>query len=139
MGQEFLDRERRYRQSRGLRLVRQGAGEIRTRLQQIDHHQSQQQRDERGADEPAHGLCENPPEFGAAAHVGDAADQGRKHQGRDDHLDQAQEQHRDQVYVGCDFHPAIGKIVENQRPHHDAKRHRDQNILRKPVRHFSPP
>ncbi len=139
MGQEFFDRERRHRQSRGLQLVRQGAGKIRAGLQQIDHDQAKQQRDERRADEPAHGLREDPPQLGAASHMGDAADQGREHQRRDDHLDQAQEQHRDQVYICCDFHPAVGKIVENQRPHHDAKRHRDQNILRKPVRHFAYP
>src|SRR5260221_2972660 len=52
--------------------------------------------------------------------------QGREHQGRNDHLDQAQEQHRDQVYVGCDFDAAIGKIIDNQRPHHNAERHCDQ-------------
>src|ERR1700694_3721815 len=75
----------------------------------------------------------------AASHMGDAADQGGEYQRRDDHLDQAQEQHRDQVYVGCDLHPAVGEIVEDQRPHHDAKRHRDQNVLRKPVGHFSYP
>ena len=31
------------------------------------------------------------PERAGAAHMRDANDQGRKHQGRDDHLDQAQE------------------------------------------------
>ena len=39
----------------------------------------------------------------------DAADQGGEHQRRDDHLDQAQEQHGDQVYVGRNFHPVSGK------------------------------
>ena len=71
--------------------------------------------------------------------MSDAADQGREHQGCDDHLDQAQEHQRDQVYVGCDFDAAIGKIVENERPHHNAKRHSDKNVLGKPVGHFLPP
>jgi len=82
MGQEFLDRERRYRQARRLRLVRQRAREVGAGLQQIDHHEAEQQRDEGGADEPAHGLGENPAELGARAHMGDAADQRRKHQWR---------------------------------------------------------
>ena len=71
--------------------------------------------------------------------MGDAADQGGEHQRRDDHLDQAQEQHRDQVYVGRDLGPAVGQIVEDQRAHHDAERHRDQDVLRKPVGHFLTP
>jgi hypothetical protein len=135
MGQEFLDREGRHRQAGRLRLVRQRAGEIRAGLQQIDHDEAEQQRDERRADEPAHGLGEDPPELGAAAHMGDAADQGREHQGRDDHLDQPQEQHRDQVDGACDVRPGVGKIIEDQRSHHDAQHHRDQNVLRKPVGH----
>ncbi len=139
MGQEFLDRERRHRQAGRGRLVRQGAGEIGAGLQQIDHHEAEQQRHERGADEPAHGLGEDASEPRAAAHMGDAADQGGEHQRRDDHLDQAQEQHRDQVYVGRDICPDIGKIIEDQRAHHDAQRHREQNVLRKPVGHFLTP
>ncbi len=139
MGQKLFDREGRGRQSRRGRLVRQGAGEIGAGLQQIDHHEAEQQRDERCADEPAHGLGEDAAETRTAAHMGDAADQGCEHQRRDDHLDQAQEQHGDQVYVGGDVSPDIGKIIEDQRAHHDAQRHRDQDVLRKPVGHFLTP
>jgi hypothetical protein len=71
--------------------------------------------------------------------MGDAADQCREDQRCDDHLDQPQKQHRDQVYVGGDISPGVRKIVENQCSHHDAKHHRDQDVLRKPVRHFLPP
>jgi hypothetical protein len=69
----------------------------------------------------------------------DAADERGEHQRRDDHLDQAQEQHGDQVYVCGDFHPAVGHIVEDNGPHHNAKRHRDQDVLRKPAGHSRTP
>jgi hypothetical protein len=70
--------------------------------------------------------------------MGDAADQGCEYQGRDDHLDQAQEQHRDQVYVRCDIRPCIGQIVEDQRSHHNAEHNCDQDVLREPVGHYRP-
>ena len=69
----------------------------------------------------------------------DTADQRGEYQRRDDHLDQAQEQHGDQVYVGCDLNPVVGQKVENQCSHHDAERHRDQDILRKPAGHILTP
>jgi len=68
--------------------------------------------------------------------MGDAADQGCEHQRRNDHLDQAQKQHRDQIYVGRDIGSDIGQEIEDQRAHHDAQHHRDQDVLRKPVRHI---
>jgi len=139
MRQEFLDRERRHRQSGRLRLVGQRAREVRPGLQQIDHDEAEQQRNKGGADEPAHGLGKDPAELGARAHMGDTADQRSEHQWRDDHLDQTQEQHRDQVYVCGDLHPAVGQKVEDQCPHHDAKCHRDQDELRKPIRHIAYP
>ena len=119
-------------------LVRQGARKICPGLQQIDHDQSEQQRHERGADEPAHRLCENAAQLRAASHVGYAVDQCCEHQRSDDHLDQAQEQHRDQVYVRGDICPDVWKIVENQGSHHNAKRHCDQDVLCKPVGHRYP-
>ena len=139
MGQEFLDRERRHRQSGRLRLVWQRAREVRAGLQQIDHHEAEQQRYEGSADEPAHGLGKNPPQLGATAHMRNAADQRGEHQRRDDHLDQAQEQHRDQVHVCGDIRSDVGQIVVDQCPHHDAKCHRNQDKLRKPVRHLLTP
>ena len=53
-------------------------------------------------------LAKTRPSLEPRAHMRDAADQRGEHQRRDDHLDQAQEQHGDQVYVGRDFHPAVG-------------------------------
>ena len=139
MGQELLDRERRDRQAGRLRLVGQRAGKVGAGLQQIDHDQAEQQRDKGGADEPAHRLGEHAAELGAGAHMRDTADERGEHQRRDDHLDQAQEQHGDQVYVGRDFHPAVGHIIENDGSHHNAKRHRDQDVLRKPAGHSRTP
>ncbi|MGY4316603.1 hypothetical protein ACVWW1_005930 [Bradyrhizobium sp. JR3.5] len=139
MGQEFLDREGRDRQAGRLGLVGQRAGEIGAGLQQVDHHEAEQQRDKGGGDEPAHGLGKDAPELGAASHMGDAADEGREHEWRDDHLDQAQEQHCDQVDVGCDLGTAVRKVVEDDRSHCDAKDHRKQDVLRKPVRHSLTP
>jgi hypothetical protein len=139
MDEEFLERERRYREARGLALVRQRAGEVGARLQQVDHDEAKQQRDEGGGDEPAQRLGEDAAELGAGAHMGDAADERSKHQRRDDHLDQAQEQHRDQVDARGDLGPAVGKKIEDQGSHHDAKDHREQDVLRKPVGHCSYP
>jgi len=39
----------------------------------------------------------------------DAADQGGEHQRRDDHLDQAQEEHGDQVDVRGDPRAVVGR------------------------------
>ena len=139
MDQEFFEREGRHRQAGRLRLVRQRAGEVGAGLQQIDHHEAEQERDKGRADEPAHGFRKDPSEPGTGAHVGDAADQRCEHQRRDDHLDQAQKQHRNQVYVCRDLCTAVGQIVENQRAHHDAERHRNQDVLRKPTGHFLTP
>ena len=44
--------------------------------------------------------------------MGDATDQGGKYQRRDDHLNQAQEQHGDQVDARCDLGALIGKEIE---------------------------
>src|SRR3954464_8448160 len=99
MDEEFLERESRDREAGGLSLFRQRAGEVGAGLQQIDHDEAEQQRDEGGGNEPAQRLGEDAAELGAAAHMGDAADQGGEYQRRNDHLDQAQEQHRDQVYA----------------------------------------
>ncbi|MGY3370077.1 hypothetical protein ACVWZL_007202 [Bradyrhizobium sp. GM2.4] len=135
MGQEFFDREGGNRQAGRLRLVRQRTREIRAGLEQIDHHEAEHQRDERGADEPAHGLGEDAAELGARAHMSNAADQGRKYQRRDDHLDQAQENHGDQVDGRGPVAPRVGQEIVDRRAHDDAEHHRHQNELRKPVRH----
>ena len=137
MGQEFFDRERRDRQAGRLRLVGQRAGEVGAGLQQIDHDEAEQQRDKGGADEPAHRLGKHAAELGAGAHMRDAADERGEHQRRDDHLDQPQEQHGDQVYVRGDLDAAVRKIVEDDSSHRDAKRHCDKDVLRKPAGHFS--
>jgi hypothetical protein len=97
MGQELLERKGGYRKTGRLRRRRQSAGKIRARLQQIDHHQAEQQRNERGGNEPAHRLGENSPELGAAAHMGDPANKCCEHEGGDDHLDQAKKQHRHKI------------------------------------------
>ena len=49
------------------------------------------------------------------------------------------EQHGDEVDAGGDLDTAVGKEVENQGPHHDAQHHREEDVLRKPVRHSSYP
>ena len=115
MDEEFFKRERRDRQAGGLSLLRQRAGEVGAGLQQIDHDEAEQQRDEGGGNEPAQRLGEDAAELRAGAHMGDAADQGGEHQRRDDHLDQAQEQHGDQVYARCDLGAVVGKEIEDQR------------------------
>jgi hypothetical protein len=49
------------------------------------------QRDQTGEDEPPERAGADPPEGCNVAHVGDAGDEGGKHQRRDDHLDKPQE------------------------------------------------
>ncbi|MGY3505846.1 hypothetical protein ACVWYJ_006465 [Bradyrhizobium sp. USDA 4471] len=110
-------------------------GKIRAGLKQVDHDEAEHQRDKGRADEPAHGLGENTPELRARTHMGDAADQGRKHQRRDDHLDQAQEDHGDQVDGGGPVAARLRHEIVDRRAHDDAEHHRRQNVLRKPVRH----
>jgi hypothetical protein len=70
--------------------------QARSWLQQVDHHQPDQQRDDRGADEPAHGLGADPADRCGVLHVGDAGHQGGEDQRGDDHLDQPQEDIGDQ-------------------------------------------
>ena len=41
--------------------------------------------------------------------------------------------------LGRDLDAALGHVVENDGPHHDAKHHRDQDVLRKPAGHFLTP
>jgi hypothetical protein len=48
-----------------------------TRLQQVDHKEPEQQRDDRGRDEPPHRLGADPADCGSIAHMADADDQGR--------------------------------------------------------------
>ena len=99
---ELLQRERRGLEiGRGLR-VGQRQIEVLAGPQQIDHDQAEQQRDERGADEPEHRLGADPADRLGVAHMRDADDQGREHQRRDDHLDQAQEDVGEQRDVAGD-------------------------------------
>ncbi len=99
MGDEAMQREgvRRSRRRAGRHGFRQM--HVRARLQQLNHHQTQHQRHDRGADEPGHGLDAEPPDRGGVLHMGDARHKGGEHQRRDDHLDQTQKDVGDEIEV----------------------------------------
>jgi len=69
-----------------------GGGHRVARAEQVHQDQAQGQRQDRGDDEPAQRLDADAADFLGVAHLGDADHQGREHQRRDDHLDQAEEQ-----------------------------------------------
>ena len=69
------------------------------RLKQRDEDQAERQRDEAREDEPAERADADPAERGDVAHVGDARDQRREDERRNDHLDQAQEQRGDDAEI----------------------------------------
>ena len=66
-------------------------------LEQVDHRKTQRQRHDRGEQEPGERLGADAADLGRASHMGDARDQGREHERRDDHLDQAQEDGGDEA------------------------------------------
>jgi hypothetical protein len=107
----------------------QRQAEVLARLEQVGHDQAEDQRDERGGDEPAERLAEHSTDRLRVAHVGDADDQRREHQRPDQHLDQAQE------HVGHDRHVAgdlrrrllVGKAREDHVAEDDPDHHRDQD------------
>jgi len=102
MRDEFLQSEPRRLQVGGRIGVRDRKVETHAGLQDVHHHHAEQERDQRGADKPAHGLEPDAAERRARAHMGDADDQRGEHQGCDDHLDQAQEQICDERDVASD-------------------------------------
>ena len=93
MVDEIVDAERLGRQVGGVGAL-VGDHDADAGLQQVDHEEAEQQRDDRGGDEPAHRLGADPPDRRRVAHMADADDQRRQHQRADDHLDQFQEDRR---------------------------------------------
>ena len=83
--------------------------EAAARLQQVDENQAEGERDQAGADEPAERLGADPAERGGVAHMGDSDDQRREDQRRDDHLDQVQEERRQDREIAGDVLEAFGR------------------------------
>ena len=79
------------------------------RLEQVDQHQAERERDQAGADEPGDARQPDPAERGDVAHMRDAGDQGREDQRSDDHLDQAEEDRRDDAQI-------VGDLLELRPP-----------------------
>jgi len=73
------------------------------RLEQVGEDQTDQQRAERGADEPADGAATDAADGLGITHVGEAGDQGGEDQRGDDHLDQAQEDVGQDAEIAGDF------------------------------------
>jgi hypothetical protein len=87
------------------------------------------QRDERGGQEPADGLAEHAPDRLGVAHVRNAHHQRGEHQRADQHLDQAQEHVGDDGHVVGDLlgRLLVRKAREDHVAHDDAEHHGDQD------------
>ena len=129
MVDEIIDAECLRREIGGV-LALVGDLDARAGLQQIDHEEAEQQRDDRGRDEPAHRLCANPPDRRCVAHMPDADDEGGQHQGTDDHLDQFKENRADQRHVLGDFHRRrlVGKRIIAHRAQRDAEHQANHHV-----------
>ncbi|MNJ31665.1 hypothetical protein D3C77_263090 [compost metagenome] len=130
VGDEAVQREgvrRRRRPGGGDRL---GQMHPRAGLQQLHQNQTQHQRHHRGADEPGHGLDADAADRSGVLHMGDARHQGGEHQRGDDHLDQPQEDVRDQIEVGrrCRSLISAEKMVEPP-PRKDPQNHRSHDEI----------
>ena len=71
-------------------------------------------------------LAADPAQRGAVTHIGDAGDDGREHQRRDDHLDQLEEDIGQQLEIICPLRQRriTRRIGDIERPaHQDAKHH----------------
>ena len=129
VGDEFLER-----QAGGFEIgrsvgVRYRQPEIDARLQDVHHHHAKQQRHQRRADKPSHGLGADPPKRSARTHMGDADDQRRQHKRGDDHLDQPQKQvgHERNIARDCRRRVRIRKGLVAEIADCDPEDHGDQN------------
>ena len=94
----------------------------------MHHDQAQGQRHQRGQHEPAQRLDPDAADRGGILHMGDAHNQGREHQGRDDHPDQAQENVGDDGQVcGGGFGALRRQVGVDQEPGQDAQDHRSDD------------
>src|SRR5262249_7693811 len=96
MGDELLHRQRSDLQVGGGLGIGQRQIEVVAGTQDVDEDHAGEQRCQRRADEPGHGLGADAADLLRVAHVRDADDQRREHERGDDHLDQAQEDVGDQ-------------------------------------------
>ncbi len=129
VGDELLQGERGRLEAGARARVREREVQVVTGLEQVHQHQAQQQRAERGADEPQQRLAADPADGGGVAHMRDADDEGREHQRRDDHLDQAQEDIGDEGDIACDLFRRlrIGPSDTACIAHGDAEDHADKD------------
>jgi hypothetical protein len=103
VGDEVLEVQRAGLQVEAGGRFRQRHAEGGARLQQVGEEQADEQRAERGADEPAERLGTDAADRLRVAHVGQAGDQRGEDQRGDDHLDQAQEDVGQDAEVAGDF------------------------------------
>jgi hypothetical protein len=109
--------------------VGQRQAQVLAGLEQVGHDQADDQRDQRGRQEPADGLAEHAAHRLGVAHVRDAHHQRGEHQRADQHLDEAQEHVRDDGDVVRDFLRGafVRKAREDHVAHDDAEHHGDQD------------
>ncbi len=117
-----------------LRLVDEpGVGqrqlEIGARLEHVREHHPEQQRDERRRDEPCERLEPDATDGLRVAGAGDARDDGREHQRRDDHLDETQEDVGEHPEVAGDRRGGrrIGCVLVRDMAGDDAESSRDKD------------
>ncbi len=132
LGDEMLDEilqgHRRCLEARRRAGVRERHIEVHPGLQDVDHQEAEQQRSERGGEEPGHRFHKDPPDRRGIAHVRDAHHQSREHQRRNDHFDQAQEHRRHEIEVtghilgATRIEPGINGVADS-----DTQRHGGQD------------
>ena len=83
-------------------LLGQRQSEIEPRMEQVREEHAEQQRHQRGGDEPQQRLAADAADRLGVAHAGDARHHGGEHQRRDDHLDQPQEDIREDREIAGD-------------------------------------
>ena len=99
MGDEILEVEGGSLDAAGGGCRREWQVQANSRVEQCDEDEAERERNQAGEDEPADSARAHPPERRDVAHVGDAGDEGREHQRRDDHLDQAEENGGDDAQI----------------------------------------
>ncbi len=118
---EAFDAERLRREIGGVgALIDDGAD---AGLQEIDHGEAEKQGDDRGADEPGHGLRADASDRCRIAHMADAHDERREHERPDDHLDELQEDGADERHILRDVSRGrlVGKGIVASGAEHDAE------------------
>src|SRR3546814_4250412 len=119
VGDKLLEREIACRDDPRRIACRQLEREARAWLEQMNHDEPDRERDDRGADKPAHRLRADPADRGGVFHLREPRDERREDKRRADHLDKAPEEVGEAGEDICDFgrtRRRAKRIAEPARP-----------------------